>query len=168
MIMAADIFYWSRLTLIYLTGITVFCLILRPKKEIAKPALIAGAIMSVANFIIEASAKVLGVWMYQGGDLFFILGIPFNVLFHFTIAGFAIALLDEEIIRRFGSRFSPRNLTIAIILAISAVSALGDFGYESDGIIYFSPWWTPGHIFFVWLFLYTLDLYSFKYLKKRM
>lgn len=167
--MSLDLFYWTRITIYLIAYLAVVQFIIKPKKEDIKPAIFAGIIMSVSNFIVEASAKILGVWNYQsGGDFIYLLSIPINVLIHFVIGGYTFVLINEFIIKKFGSRYKKLHLTIIWLMVSCFISAVGDARYMiQDSAIYFQPWWTSFHVFWVWFFLYSLALFSFRFFKKK-
>ena len=123
--------------------------------------------MEIINFFVEASANVLGVWWYMGGDLLFFAGIPANIFFHFVMGGYVFSLFYDEAIRRFESKFGQKKIFLTGLIGVSAFSAIGDTVYAIYDIIFFQPWWTTIHIFFIWIFLYYINLKSFEYFKVR-
>ena len=158
-----DLFYWPVTTTIILLLIVFLQWIFKTERDVVKSALLAGLVMTVANFLVEAFAGIFGMWMYREGFMM-IVGVPLNVLLYFFLVGYGFMVTYDGLMRKLKSGY----VHYASILAISSISTIGDMIYSAKGSIFFTPGWTPVHIFFVWLTLWYIDVSSFKFFRSRL
>jgi hypothetical protein len=142
--------------------------LVKPNREVMKNALIAGIIMSLTIFSIEAYTNIAGIWGYKG--TFLILGIPVTVPIYFVVVGFGFPIFfdkaDSWLKKKIESRYTYPLVMLLSIPIVSAISLLGDFVVAQPEWAWAVEGWIWQYTYFVWVLAWTVNVVAYYFIRR--
>jgi hypothetical protein len=165
-----DAIYGCTLNLIIFIIFDIFLIWLaKPDKRRMKAGFLAGIIMSITTFFLEAYIYYIGLGGYISD--YAIMSIPVVVPFFYIFVGFGFPIFYEEFTRRVNAKVKIKHFNKTFFLVYILIVATGSLGGDillatpenCSGSQYWNLMWT----WFIWIFLWIVDFSAYLYFKKR-